>query len=105
MKPKILLFDIDGVLVQPAGYRLAMEETCRHFLDKGGITSALHYPEIYSNFEAQLVTSEWDMVPLTLLLLFDFISETHPIPIALDTLEKVLEWTKQETIAIDFPPN
>jgi hypothetical protein len=103
MKPKILLFDIDGVLVQPAGYRLATEETCRYFLDKGRITSVLPYPEIYSNFEAQLVTSEWDMVPLTLLLLFDFISETHPMPIALDTLEKVLEWTKQKQISLDFP--
>jgi hypothetical protein len=103
MKPKILLFDIDGVLVQPAGYRLATEATCRYYLEKGGITASLPYSEIYSCFEAQRVTSEWDMVPLTLLLLFDVLSESDPMPIGLDTLGKVLSWTKQKSIPIVSP--
>jgi hypothetical protein len=103
MKPKILLFDIDGVLVQPAGYRLATEETCRYYLDKGGITASLPYSEIYSCFEAQRVTSEWDMIPLTLLLLFDVLCESDPMPTEVDTLGKVLSWTKQRSISIISP--
>ena len=84
MKPKILLLDIDGVLVQPAGYRMATEATCQYFLEKGGITNSISYTEIYSLFEAQRVTSEWDMVPLTLLMVFNAISEIDPIPAKAD---------------------
>lgn len=65
--PPIFLFDIDGVLVEPAGYRAAVHATLRHFLAPAGIPACLlPDDEILQDFEASGLTSEWDMVPVRL---------------------------------------
>ena len=64
MKP-VLLFDLDGVLVAPGGYRAAVAETLQRTFARWGWP--LSPPEdLPARFEAVGITSEWDMVPLTL---------------------------------------
>jgi len=100
LKPNIILFDIDGVLIAPMGYRLAMEETCRYFLDQAGVGSLAPDGEIYSLFESQRVTSEWDMVPLALLIVLDQISQFTPLPEIMEELDGALAWVKANPPAI-----
>lgn len=64
MKP-VLLFDLDGVLVEPGGYRAAVGEALRLTFERWGWP--LHpLQDLPARFEAAGITSEWDMVPLTL---------------------------------------
>ena len=64
---QVFLFDIDGVLVEPRGYRRATQAAVRHFLaGLAGEGFPLPGDEEYSWLEAQRITSEWDMVPLFL---------------------------------------
>jgi hypothetical protein len=57
---RIILLDIDGVLVQPHGYRAALRATVQHF-----IGSDLEVEEdVILDLEKRGIISEWDMVPL-----------------------------------------
>jgi len=104
MKPKIILIDIDGVLVKPGGYRLAMQETCRYFLVKGGIERYSPDAEIYSLFESQCVTSEWDVIPLSLLIVLDAIASVESFPNHLSNLIDALDWVLSRSIPnIEIP--
>ena len=57
---KIILLDVDGVLVYPGGYRAALRATLDHFI----------YPtleideETLTELERRGIASEWDMAPL-----------------------------------------
>ena len=81
----IFLFDIDGVLVDGEGYFAALDATLLYLLrrlgcqDPGGLSSSktgslslsktgslLPTPEEWAYFEAQGITSQWDMAPLGL---------------------------------------
>jgi hypothetical protein len=66
---KIILLDIDGVLVQPGGYRAALRATVNHFIDP--------YFEIdeetLTELEQRGISSEWDMAPLLLASYWDSI--------------------------------
>lgn len=63
-----LLFDIDGVLINPSGYRKAVYDTTYHFLKKLGFPNIAINEEIITSFEAIGITSEWDVIPLYLLM-------------------------------------
>lgn len=57
---KIILLDIDGVLVQPLGYRAALRATVKHFLG-----SQIEVEEdVLIDLEKRGISSEWDMAPL-----------------------------------------
>jgi hypothetical protein len=59
---KIILLDVDGVLVQPGGYRAALRATVNHFIEP-----KLDIPEEWlTDLEKRGISSEWDMVPLLL---------------------------------------
>lgn len=66
MRQTVFLFDIDGVLVQPGGYRRAVQATLDHFTRRMGLDSQVLSEETVSTFEAHNITSEWDIVPLCL---------------------------------------
>ena len=75
----VFLFDIDGVLVEPLGYRAAIQATLDYFTDQMGLGKELcSSQELSVQFEAQRITSEWDMVPITLAILFDWLSACIP---------------------------
>jgi phosphoglycolate phosphatase-like HAD superfamily hydrolase len=63
----VWLFDLDGVLILPAGYREALRRTVAHFSGAAG------YPERYLEeatieaFEAQGITCEWDIAGICLM--------------------------------------
>lgn len=59
---KIILLDVDGVLVQPGGYRAALRATVRHFL---GEHVEVH-EDLLTDLEKRGIFSEWDMAPLVI---------------------------------------
>jgi len=99
MRPQIYLFDVDGVLVKPAGYQLAMEATCRSFLCQAGLESHVPDNNVYLGFESQKVTSEWDMVPLALLIVFDRVAQFSNCPEWVNDLSSAIRWCK----GLDLP--
>jgi len=72
---KVILLDVDGVLVHPGGYRAALRDTVNHFIG---------YPieideTILSDLEHRGISSEWDMVPLLLASYWDLILTQQPM--------------------------
>ena len=63
-----LLFDIDGVLINPSGYRKAVYDTTSYFLNKLGFAKISINEEIITTFESIGITSEWDIIPLYLII-------------------------------------
>ncbi|HKJ38383.1 MAG TPA: hypothetical protein VJ972_06380 [Anaerolineales bacterium] len=56
---RVILLDVDGVLVQPGGYRAALRATVEHFIGDFTIEE-----DLLTGFEKRGISSEWDMVPL-----------------------------------------
>lgn len=65
-RTRILLFDLDGVLVNPLGYRAALRASVNHFRAQWGWQPDTLPEEEIALFEAHGITSEWDMLPLIL---------------------------------------
>lgn len=57
---RIILLDVDGVMVQPAGYRAGLRATLNYFIDPPLEISE----EMLAELEKHEITSEWDMAPL-----------------------------------------
>ena len=60
MLTDILLFDLDGVLVEPIGYRRALQETVARVGRELGYEAVRLSAEDIAAFEAAEATSEWD---------------------------------------------
>ncbi|MCL4270746.1 MAG: hypothetical protein KJZ72_14425 [Anaerolineales bacterium] len=63
---KVILLDVDGVLVSPGGYRAALHATLNYF---SGLMGAPHFDfheEKIAELEKRGIFSEWDMVPVLL---------------------------------------
>ncbi|MFZ5911665.1 MAG: hypothetical protein ACOYYU_16760 [Chloroflexota bacterium] len=73
---RIILLDIDGVLVQPGGYRAALRAAVRQFIDPDFEIQE----DLLTDMEKRGITSEWDMVPLLLASYWDFILARQPMP-------------------------
>jgi hypothetical protein len=78
MKPVIFLFDLDGVLVRPGGYRAAVQATVNHFARWLGLPEMAPDEPTIAIFEAQGITGEWDMIPLSLAILLDHAAALLP---------------------------
>lgn len=72
MTTNFLLFDLDGVLIRPIGYRKAVLDSIDYFLMEWGFQSKIIDENIISTFESVGITSEWDMVPLTILCVIEY---------------------------------
>ncbi len=77
---KVLLFDVDGVLVAPLGYREAVRATCAHFMQRWGWPLPPPDEAAIAFYEAHGITSEWDIVPLHLAALWDAWAKAHGTP-------------------------
>ncbi|HFC09259.1 MAG TPA: hypothetical protein ENJ54_05330 [Chloroflexi bacterium] len=77
----VLLFDLDGVLVQPLGYRKAIEAVFRHCV-RGWGWPDMPPPdeEVIAFYEAHSITSEWDMLPLMLAAVWDAWAAAYGTP-------------------------
>jgi hypothetical protein len=72
---KIILLDIDGVLVHPGGYRAALRATVNHFLG-----SHFEVPEdTLTDLEKRGIASEWDMTPLIIASYWTAILSRQPM--------------------------
>ena len=75
----VLLLDIDGVLVKPGGYRAALHATLNYFVNLMGLPHFDFPEEKLAGFERRGITSEWDMVPLLLAVLWEDILAHQPV--------------------------
>ena len=102
---RILLFDIDGVLVKPFGYRKAYFDTCQWLINQGKLPVNIPASDIPALFESYGVTSEWDMLAITGAILIYFVCKENSIQLLSTTLDAALHELKQITFApmnIDF---
>jgi hypothetical protein len=60
----LLLFDVDGVLIRPVGYKLALRRTLDHFAHLMGQPPQELTAEEVALFEASGLSNEWDSVPM-----------------------------------------
>lgn len=63
---KVVLLDVDGVLVTPGGYRAALHATLNHFAALMGMPHFDFHEEKIAELERHGIFSEWDMVPILL---------------------------------------
>ena len=63
---KVILLDVDGVLVTPGGYRAALHATLNHFATLMGAPHFDFHEEKIAELEKRGIFSEWDMVPVLL---------------------------------------
>lgn len=93
---KIILLDIDGVLVTPGGYRAALHATLNHFAN---LMSAPHFDfheEQIAELEKRGIFSEWDMVPLLLATAWnDILSTWHETNLPSDVTLAAIEIGKR----------
>jgi len=75
---KIILLDIDGVLVHQGGYRAALHATLNHFAVLMGLSHFDFPEEKLAALEKRGIFSEWDMVPLLLATLWNDILSHYP---------------------------
>jgi len=69
----ILLFDLDGVLIYPGGYKAAFRATLENLLSKMHVSFYMPSIDIYETFESVGIGSEWDMLPITFVIILDHI--------------------------------
>ncbi len=75
---RILLLDIDGVLIQPGGYREAVRATIIYFTRQAGLPNLAPEEEILAFFESRGITNEWDIIPICLATIFETILGKYP---------------------------
>jgi hypothetical protein len=73
---KIILLDMDGVLVEPGGYRAALRATVQHFI---GHQLDIQ-DEMLVDLENRGITSEWDMSPLLIASSWEDMLSRQPMP-------------------------
>lgn len=80
MKPLIPVFliDLDSVLLEPLGYRKAVQSTLNWFTERMGLGDQYPGEEVIASLEAVNMTSEWDMVPVLLAAIIDGLMKENP---------------------------
>ncbi len=105
MEPAIALFDLDSVLVYPGGYQTAFFQTLRHILNNINLEYLLPGEEIFDLYEANSVTSEWDMIPITLAIILETVYQCNSqikAPSKLEVALQEIHTTQLNHIQIDF---
>jgi hypothetical protein len=93
---KIILLDIDGVLVTPGGYRTALHATLNHFATLMGSPHFDFHEEQIAELEKHGIFSEWDMVPILLATTWnDILSKWNEINLPADVKLAAIEIGKR----------
>lgn len=74
----VFLIDLDGVLVEPRGYRMAIQSTLDYFTGRMGLGSLFPGEDAIASLEAINMTSEWDITPILLAAVFDGLARENP---------------------------
>ena len=107
MEPTVFLFDLDGVMVKPGGYRAAVRATVNHFTNQLGLGDLAPDDETVAIFEAQGITCEWDMVPLLLTLTLEAAAARLGRPVSWASFQAACDELRArplEPLVIDFAP-
>lgn len=107
MKETIFLFDLDGVLVQPLGYRAAVRATVNDFSKKLGLPGMAPDDHTVAIFEAQGITCEWDMIPILLAILLETASEQIGETPGMDSFEQasqIISSHHLDGLHVDYAP-
>jgi phosphoglycolate phosphatase-like HAD superfamily hydrolase len=89
---KVILLDIDGVLVRHGGYRAALHATLNHFASLTGLAHFDFPEEKLAELEKRGIFSEWDMVPLLLGTLWnDILSHRADLSLPADLSSAAVE--------------
>lgn len=107
MQNALILFDVDGVLVQPGGYREAVRATIHYFTHQMGLTNLAPTDAELAVFEAQGITCEWDMIPITLAYLLDRAVEQSGLCPSFDSLAAACAWLFDHppgALSVDYGP-
>lgn len=107
MQPDVFLFDVDGVLVRPGGYRASVRATVNYFTNFLALGDLAPDDETIAIFEAQGITCEWDMVPALLALVINAVAARAPQGTLFPSLAAVRNWLAfhpLENLALDYPP-
>jgi hypothetical protein len=75
---KILLFDMDGVLLESRGYHLALQETVRYMAKALGFGELTLSADDIAIFEAAGITKEWDEAAIATALLLEAAWKVNP---------------------------
>ncbi|PKO00442.1 MAG: hypothetical protein CVU42_04545 [Chloroflexi bacterium HGW-Chloroflexi-4] len=73
----VFLIDLDSVLVEPLGYRKAIQSTLAYFTAKMGLGNLYPGEEVIASLEAINMTSEWDITPILLANIFEALLEQN----------------------------
>lgn len=98
---KILLFDMDGVLVEPHGYHRALQETVRLIARSLGYAEVRLTSQDIAAFESAGVASEWDTAAICTAMLLDQAWTVDP-EITLSLEVKEVRAISKGTTAPDF---
>lgn len=79
MSPRlpVFLIDLDSVLVEPRGYRMAIRSTLAYFTEKMGLGDLYPGEDVIASLEAVNMTSEWDITPILLAAVFEALLEQN----------------------------
>ncbi|MDR3577166.1 MAG: hypothetical protein P4L50_25170 [Anaerolineaceae bacterium] len=106
MVKTVVLFDLDGVLIKAGGYRAAFHASMDYFLSIMGLNSETG-PQEHDLviFETYGVTAEWDMLPISLAILFEYCCTIFNEDVRLFNLEQAMEWVKghqKVNLSVDY---
>lgn len=105
MKPAIVLFDLDGVLIGPRGYRAAVAGSVEQILARMGLGAQPPTDLMPALFESIGITSEWDMVPVTVAIVLNAVAQYINQPLPPVSLPEVMHWVREhriEAMEIDY---
>jgi phosphoglycolate phosphatase-like HAD superfamily hydrolase len=98
----VFLFDVDGVLVHPRGYKEALRDTINYFATRMSIPPLDIRDDIIAEFEALGVTNEWDSAPFGVAAMLMAVLTLRP-EASRDTIYETLDAVATSKIRIDSP--
>jgi hypothetical protein len=102
----IVLFDLDGTLIKPGGYRAAYRASMEYLLSQIGLSYLVPDEKITNRFEASAITSEWDMLPISLAFALTAALEESQNKSLLSDFVEAIEWSRNAgldgRISVDY---
>lgn len=99
MKPAIVLFDLDGVLIGPRGYRAAVAGSVQQLLARMELGAQPPSALVPALFESVGITSEWDMVPVIMAIVLNAVAQHVRQPLPAVSLPEVMDWVRAQHIS------
>ncbi|MAT41077.1 MAG: hypothetical protein CL609_01965 [Anaerolineaceae bacterium] len=103
MNKHYFLFDIDGVLLNPGGYRKAASDTVQHYFKDLGFKNIHIDLSAFERFESLEITNEWDMISFYIISSLELFFDSIQLKVNVDTREKLISLIKNKNIQPGTP--